>query len=175
MEKILTTVVTIALTCTMGFAHEAKSAFTPFADSRTVTYTNTCSGYVDTDHDGFCDNCNTHHANSDYICPGYADIDNDGICDNCNIHHSGSDYTCPGYTDIDNDGICDNCSSHHSGSGSVCSGYVDADNDGFCDNHAHGEYCPYTPSATPDNSGAATQNYSGGHHRNSGHHGRGHH
>ncbi|MDE6607785.1 MAG: hypothetical protein K2K54_08540 [Lachnospiraceae bacterium] len=149
MEKILTTVVTIALTCTMGFAHEAKSAFIPSAESRAVSYENTC--------------------------PGYVDIDNDGICDNCNIHHSGSGYTCSGYADIDNDGICDNCSSHHSGSGSVCSGYVDADNDGFCDNHTHGEYCPYTPSATPDDSGAATQSYSGGHHRNSGHHGRGHH
>ena len=37
-----------------------------------------CTGYVDVDGDGVCDNCG---ANS--RCAGYFDADGDGVCDNC--------------------------------------------------------------------------------------------
>lgn len=149
MEKILTTVVTIALTCTMGFANEAESTFIPSENSRIVSYENTCSGYVDADYDGFCDNCN--------------------------LHHSESDSTCLEYADFDNDGFCDNCSSHHFNTNGFCPGYVDADHDGFCDNHAHGEQCPYATADTLDNSVTDTQGYCGRHHGNGGHHGHRYH
>lgn len=143
MQKILTAVITIALTCTMGFAHETESASVRSENSRTISYKGICSGYVDADNDGLCDNCNSHHFNSNGACSGYADADNDGLCDNC--------------------------SSHHSSSNGACLGYVDADHDGFCDNHAYGEQCPYAPADTPDNSVTDTQSCRGRHHRN-GHH-----
>jgi len=200
MEKIFTSIVTIALTFTMSFARETTPAFTQPAKDNTAIYNITCTGYTDADYDGFCDNCNTHHDSSN-ICPGYADADNNGFCDNCNTHHSGlnggcsgyvdadndgfcdncnthhdSSNICPGYADADNNGFCDNCNTHHSGLNGGCSGYVDANNDGFCDNHAYGEYCPYAPSGSSDTSGAVTSGaYCGRHHRNSGHHSDRHH
>ena len=82
MQKILTAVITIALTCTMGFAHETESASVRSENSRTISYKGICSGYVDADNDGLCDNCNSHHSSSNGACLGYVDADHDGFCDN---------------------------------------------------------------------------------------------
>ena len=39
-----------------------------------------CTGFVDVNGDGICDNCNNSNPN----CTGFVDANGDGICDNCN-------------------------------------------------------------------------------------------
>lgn len=62
----------------------------------TVMAASPCTGYIDANEDGICDNGDIH-------CIEYVDANEDGICDNGDTH-------CIGYVDADKDGICDNCS-----------------------------------------------------------------
>lgn len=58
----------------------------------------TCSGYIDENGDGICDNCGTNSGS----CAGFVDADGDGVCDN---YGNGAGA---GYVDSNNDGVCDN-------------------------------------------------------------------
>ncbi|HJF65413.1 MAG TPA: hypothetical protein K8U77_04755 [Slackia equolifaciens] len=135
----------------------------------------TCSGYVDENGDGICDNCGTNSGS----CAGFVDADGDGVCDNygngCYGHGSHGwcqGGACGGYVDADGDGVCDNCGAN---AGS-CPGFVDADGDGVCDNYGNGAGAGYVDSNNDgvcDNYGTGAGNgYGCG--NGGGHHGAGH-
>lgn len=156
MEKVLTSIVTIALalatSVSPGFVSssvgEAETGSAQTAYSQTVRYDDAACYYIDADGNGLCDTCGLAHA------------------------------SCTGYTDANNDGICDNCNNHHANGNTSCTGYVDNNGDGICDNHAAGEHCPYSTDhdswSCPNNSvnnNTTTPSY--GHHGGR-HHGRHH-
>ncbi len=160
MEKVLTGIVTIALTLSMGaasgftgaYTNEVKTGFSQTAGSQAVRYDTPACRYIDADGNGFCDNCR--------------------------LAHTGANTSCTGFADTNNDGICDNCNNHHAGANTSCTGYVDNNGDGICDNHAAGEHCPYStnhdtwscPNNSVNSNNTGTSN--GGHHGR--HHGRHH-
>lgn len=108
-----------------------------------------CTGFVDADGDGVCDNFGTgigRAKGSDFgqgiaegnvRGQGFVDADGDGLCDMCGRNSEGcyrdgdGDGVCDGYVDEDGDGVCDFAGSHG------CGGYVDADGNGVCDNAAN--------------------------------------
>lgn len=93
MKKIVLTITALALILSAG----TVSAFAAGPNNASAQPgCGYCSGFVDTDGDGVCDNLGTRRSY------GFVDADGDGICDNLG---NGRGYV---FTDADGDGVCDN-------------------------------------------------------------------
>lgn len=119
-----------------------------------------CTGFVDADGDGVCDNCNG-------LCQG------SGMNQGAGTSSNASGTAGSGFVDENNDGVCDNRSDGCANGTNASCGYVDADNDGICDNYGTNQSHHYGQGN--GNAGGAGNGFGNGAGQGNGnHHGYGH-